>query len=288
MNNKGWLIYSQADAHRNKSYIDWFILECEKQELELKLVLKEKIKIGIYKNNLMIQLSGSYLEPLPDFAVVRVIDPLLNLQLEKAGVLVFNSAETARIANDKALAHLYAASIGVPMLDTIFIKRGFLTDIPPMPFPFVIKQTNGRSGEQVRKVMDQQQWLHAKTRFFEHDTIIQNNTVIPGRDLRVFVIGKEIIAAVLRENNHDFRANISVGGKAHLYQLNEMEKSMINRVIAAFDFGLVGIDFLFDPDGNLLFNEIEDAVGSRSLSKISSINLLEHYTTFIKTKLTKQ
>ena len=53
-------------------------------------------------------------------------------------------------------------------------------------------------------------------------------------------------------------------------------------MIESMDFGLVGIDFLFDSEGGLLFNEIEDVVGSRTLSQVSDINLLEKYVSFIK------
>lgn len=60
---------------------------------------------------------------------------------------------------------------------------------------------------------------------------------------------------------------------------------MIQKIIDHFDFGLVGIDFLIGHDGELIFNEIEDVVGSRTLSEISDINLLEKYVTFIKTKV---
>src|SRR5690625_6839454 len=88
-----------------------------------------------------------------------------------------------------------------------------------------------------------------------------------GKDLRVFVIGKQIIAAVLRVNNNDFRANFKLGGSAFLYHLTIDEVEMINKIINHFDFGLVGIDFLIDKEGNLLFNEIEDVVGSRILSE---------------------
>jgi len=114
---------------------------------------------------------------------------------------------------------------------------------------------------------------------------IQSADVMLGKDLRVFVIGKEIIAAVLRVNKNDFRANYKLGGDAILYTLSDKEKKMIQQIIDHFDFGLVGIDFLIGNNGELLFNEIEDVVGSRILSKVSDINLLEKYVTFIKNKI---
>ena len=45
---------------------------------------------------------------------------------------------------------------------------------------------------------------------------------------------------------------------------------------------MVGIDFIFDEHGHFLFNEIEDVVGSRTLSALSEINIVREYLKFIK------
>ena len=54
------------------------------------------------------------------------------------------------------------------------------------------------------------------------------------------------------------------------------------KIVHAFDFGMVGIDFLIGQDGHLYFNEIEDIVGSRTLSHVSDLNILKEYVTYIK------
>jgi gamma-F420-2:alpha-L-glutamate ligase len=53
----------------------------------------------------------------------------------------------------------------------------------------------------------------------------------------------------------------------------------------SFDFGLVGIDFIFAEDGSLMLNEIEDVVGSRTLSALSDMNIVREYLTFIKERI---
>src|SRR5699024_4006893 len=104
----------------------------------------------------------------------------------------------------------------------------------------------------------------------------------------VFIVGKEIIGAVKRISKRDFRANYTLGGSVKWYALQPHEREMIKRIITHFDFGMVGIDFLVNEDGGILFNEIEDIVGSRSLSKVSDVNILRKYVTFIKHTLTNQ
>ena len=54
-----------------------------------------------------------------------------------------------------------------------------------------------------------------------------------------------------------------------------------------FDFGLVGIDFIVGNDGELIFNEIEDVVGSRMLYAVSDISVVPLYLDYIQARLRK-
>ncbi|UFU01394.1 hypothetical protein KO561_12025 [Radiobacillus kanasensis] len=277
----GWLIYRKEDAERNQAYIDWFIEECSKQSIKLHLVLREEIGIGIQNNQL--SLESKY--PLPDFAVVRTIEQMLSSHLERLGVAVFNSSTVSMIANHKGMTHQVMGQLGIPMVDTTFYRKHDQVVKPPLPFPIVVKDTEGRGGKQVFLANDMKEWDEIKPHQWDSDWLVQSTNVQPGKDLRVFVIGKKVIAAVLRENHSDFRANFSLGGKARLYELSVEEIKIVQTIIDAFDFDMVGIDFLFSLEGKLLFNEIEDIVGSRTLSQLSSINLLAQYVNHIRKTL---
>lgn len=287
MKQSGWLIYSQEDAKRNRSYIEWLIKEAQLQDLSLSLVLRENLSIGIMNNQQNILLNGSPIEP-PSFAVIRTPEPMLNLFLENCGVSVFNSSAISRLCNHKAKTHYEINKLGIPMVDTYFLKRTNLQNSPPLPYPFVIKESVGRSGKQVYFIQSDQDWKASTDQFTSPDLIIQSSDVQLGKDVRVFIIGKEIIGAVMRISTVDFRANFGLGGKAKWYPLNDDERYVIEKIVQTYDFDLVGIDFLIDQNGNFLFNEIEDVVGSRILSATSNINLLEKYVSHIKEVLNKK
>ncbi|WP_087971812.1 ATP-grasp domain-containing protein [Oceanobacillus rekensis] len=279
----GWIIYSKEDTMQNSSYINWFIDEANKQSLTLTLILREEMTIGIVDNKQCIQINNQVAEP-PDFAIVRTIEPLLNLHMENMGVRVFNSSAISGICNNKALTHHHINQLGIPMVNTIYAKRETIQDDPPLAFPFIAKEVSGRGGKQVYFIENPMDWMNCKMSI-QTDIIIQSSDVQLGKDLRVFVVGKEIIAAILRESSTDFRANYKLGGSANIYQLSDQEKKMIGRIINYFDFGMVGIDFLIGHNGELLFNEIEDVVGSRTLSIADDVNILEKYVTLIKDAL---
>lgn len=277
----GWLIYKAVDARANDSFITWFIKEAKQQDIQLTLILREQLSIGIIKGNLFCHLNKKEIS-LPDLAIVRTIEPLLNLQLESLGMNVFNSSSIARICNDKALTHFEINKLNIPMVDTIFTLKENLTDSPPYSYPFVMKESGSRGGRHVHLIRNDHEWKTYRNHLSTSNMIIQSSDVQHGKDLRVFVVGKKIIGSVLRESESDFRANFKLGGTASWYELNQQEKNMILKIINHFDFGMVGIDFLIGHNGQLIFNEIEDVVGSRILSAVSTINIVAEYITFIK------
>lgn len=259
----------------NEGFIQWFLTEAQLLGIQLELKFREELIIGVQDNQLYI-----HSESLPDFAVVRCIDPLFSRQLQLAGVAVYNSAEVAEITNDKARTHQLLASHGMPMADTIFMTRDRLADYVPLDYPFVVKEVNGHGGKNVFKI-ENEEILHNILPNITGDMVIQR-LAQQGKDVRVYVLGKEIIGAVLRSSTHDFRSNFTLGGKAELYHLNSKEKALTNKIISMFNFGLVGIDFVFDENGNFLFNEIEDVVGCRTLSSLTDINIVQQYLQWIK------
>lgn len=278
---RGWLIYNKKDKQRNQAYIDWFIKEAKKQEVKLILILREHLQIGITKGRHSISYRHQAID-LPDFAVVRTVEPLLNMHLELLGLKVFNSYEVSNLCNHKMNTYYAMQKLNIPIMDTLMIKREQLTEKPPRNFPFVIKESTGRGGSQVHFIQSIDEWIEVLPKFTTEDLVIQSTDVQHGKDLRVFVLDKEIIQAVLRENKGEFRANYSLGGTAHPYDLSKKEEKLIGKIIHAYDFDLVGIDFLIGHDGQLILNEIEDVVGSRILSLVSDINLLEKYVIHIK------
>lgn len=287
MNLTGWLIYRREDAKSNKAYINWFIREAKKKFISLQLVYRDELIVGIQKQKKVIY-HKNYETPLPDFAVIRTIEPILQLHFEACNIRVFNSYEVASICNNKAYTYHELNKLNIPMVDTIYYKLDKHFEYLPLDFPFIAKQANGRSGNEVYLINNEIEWKRCLQNNPYEDWVIQNCSVRKGVDIRVFVIGKEIIGAVQRKNKHDFRANFSLGGTATWYTLQEKEIEIVQKIVNHFHFDYVGIDFLVGLNGQLLFNEIEDVVGSRTLSLVSNINILEKYVAHIINEMEKR
>lgn len=280
----GWLIYSRADTERNKEYIKWMLEEAAELNMSLTLLCKEELSLVIQDGTFRV-LHQKVELMIPEFAIIRTIDLTLSKHLEFMGIKTFNSSEVSLICNNKALTHQYVAQMGIPMLETYVSHTCVLLESPELialEYPFVLKTVTGRGGNEVFLIHSTADLEDICLRLANREVILQKLAGQAGKDVRVFVIGKEIIAAVLRYSEIDFRANHSLGGQSRLYELNEAETDFVKKIISHFDFGMVGIDFVFDHNGQFLFNEIEDVVGSRTLSQNSDINLVQLYLQFIK------
>ncbi len=275
---RGWLLYTQEDYQKNASFAQRFLEKGNVGERTLELVFKDALFYGISNNQLYLSNSTGEALSLPDFIINRTIDPLFSKHLEYAGVRVFNSSLIAEICNDKARTYLEVSRLGLPMVDTLFLDRRTLLE-KPLPFntPLVIKTVEGRGGAEVYLAMRRDELVEILQKTTKQRFVAQRLCGAPGKDVRVFVVGKKIVGAILRRSKGDFKANFSLGGTAEGYKLNDREKALVMRVVDHFDFGMVGIDFIFDEKGGFLFNEIEDVAGSRTLSMTSDIDIVSEY-----------
>ncbi|MBP0990662.1 MAG: hypothetical protein J5874_05755 [Oscillospiraceae bacterium] len=280
---KGWLIYSKKDAEKNRDYIDIYFEDGRELGIDFELIYTEELEIGVKNGELYILRYGKTVEK-PDFAICRTIYPLLTRQLELLGIKVYNNSKTAVICNDKALCLQYVSQTGVPVLDSAFRKCGLESEFCSYGFPLVSKPVSGRSGIGVSLARNASE-LYENSSTYNEDWVLQPLCKSPGKDLRVFVVGKEIVGAILRSSDRDFRANYCLGGSAKVYVLSEKEREYVMKIVNIFDFGMVGVDFLFDGKNGLLFSEIEDVVGARTLYRFTDIDIVKKYLEFIKNDL---
>jgi len=284
-----WIVYRNKDIERNRFFIDRLMHSARAKGINPRLLVREKISIGVIENRLKIFYEGKEFMELPVFSINRCADSLLSKQMEQMGIQVFNNSKVCEICNDKALTHQYISKTGVRQCATQFMKKEqFEFDSLLFDYPFVAKPVVGSGGNGVMKIENPKDMIRFLRQLDSPDFIVQQIAGTIGKDLRVYILGEEIVAAVLRSSDVDFRANYSLGGSFEKYELNETERNIVQKFVGEFEFGLVGIDFLFDCEGELVFNEIEDSVGCRMLYKIGEVDLVNLYIFHIVNSLTKR
>ena len=244
----GWLVYSPEGYALNRWFADrlseW--ANAEGLALELKL-LSESDSLPPGK--------------LPDFAVMRTIRPDLSAQLEARGVRVFNNAETARVANDKWETFVLARELGLPVLETV---RFTWPERPSLDYPCVVKTPDGHGGREVFLVRNDAEMEQAVGQVGKWTFVAQSLCDEPGVDMRVYVLGGEVLAAVRRTSRSDFRSNFKLGGDVAAVAPAPEQCAMARRLFDRLGFDFAGVDFI-RHGGHWILNEIEDVVGTRML-----------------------
>lgn len=136
---------------------------------------------------------------------MRLNRPLLTGQFEQAGIPAFNNEFVARICNDKRLTHQLIAPVA-PMMDTVFLHGD--ETVPPFPYPVVVKGAKGCGGRQVYQACNRGELRAAIAALPPDDTLVQPMFDTPGRNVRVYVLGKRIIKVMMRRSKHDLRNNL--------------------------------------------------------------------------------
>ena len=103
--------------------------------------------------------------------------------------------------------------------------------------------------------------------------IVQAQNTTLGKDVRLYALGGEIVAGVLRTSERDFRSNFSLGGQVQPFEADEWQRAIVAKLHEKLRFDYVGVDFLPDGAGGWVLNEIEDAAGARMLYQTSSVDI---------------
>ena len=261
---KAWLVYEREGAERNRDYIKLHNEHGKALGIEFTLVICDEEPLP---------------EVLPDFAIIRAMRPDITKEIEKKGIPAFNNSHVSAICNNKARTYEYLHENGVPVIPWVSATE---TDIPPEieAYPMVIKPCCGHGGKDVSIINNDDEYKAAREAIAPDEYVIQPLATTLGRDMRVYIIGNEPVAAVLRTSENDFRSNFSLGGKVSAATLTEEETTLIKKVCSLFDFGLCGIDIMYH-NGKPVINEIEDVVGARMLYKTHDIDILKLYLEYI-------
>ena len=218
-----------------------------------------------FVENLGVSLVDESYQGNADFVINRTNNYKVAECFEQKGIRVFNPSSLSRLANDKQRCYEFMADNGI--------------EIMPINYsgvPVVKKKIDGHGGTEVEMLTAAED--------FQKGYVYQKPCDTLGKDLRVWVIGGEIITAILRESKTDFRSNFCLGGSAMPYTLSSDEKQLVKRIIALVKSDYIGIDFVFN-NGRLVFNEIEDTVGARMVYDQTDIDILSLYCDYIKEEL---
>lgn len=259
--------------------------------------LKRNIKLDIKKNSdFVIDVTADAvcgMDVRPDFILFWDKDIDLASYFETMNIPVFNSADGLYLCDDKFRTHQALAKYDVPMPKTFkvpFSFKGmklknysFIDKIEEeLEYPVILKCTRGSFGEQVYLCKNKNEVISKIEKHVSEPMIIQEYIKSEsGKDLRMYMVGEKLTAAIIRTNENDFRANIHLGGYGLKYEPSSKELSLAKKVMNILGLDFAGIDFLFDEDNNLILCEVNSNAHFKELYDVTGVNAAENIMEYI-------
>jgi len=243
--------------------------------------------VRIAPNNVAIRYKGKALRDL-DAVIPRIgttttfYGTAVLRQLEMMGVYTPNSSDAVLRARDKLRCLQIMASHGLDMPVTVFGDNPDDTnDVLAMlgEPPHVIKLNEGSQGTGVvlaEKRSASQSVIEAFRGLYANFLVQEFIAEAKGSDLRCFVVGKKVIAAMQRDASPgDFRANLHRGGSAAKATLSAEEKRIAIRAAGALGLGIAGVDLLRSRRGPLLL-EVNASPGLEGIETATGVDVSGH------------
>jgi len=214
--------------------------------------------------------SGKHilLQSIPRATLFWDKDIRLAYQLEHAGSRLFNSARAIELCDDKSRTHIALCGL-VPMPKTIiaplaYPRVGYTDDsfieraADELGLPMIVKECYGSFGMQVYLVNDIAELRETVHRTVGMPILFQEYVKTShARDIRIYIVGGRIAAAMLRENDSgDFRANLARGGRATAIALSKEQADVALKASQTLELDFCGVDLLFGKNDEPLLCEV--------------------------------
>ncbi len=215
-------------------------------------------------------------------------------QFEVSGTYVLNGSVSISRSRDKLRAHQLLARKGVGMPVTSYANSGKATKSIIKSVggaPLILKVIESTQGKGVLLAETTKAaegiintFLDLQANFLVQEFIKESG----GADIRCFVIGDKVVAAMKRQGpDGDFKSNLHAGGTAHTIKISPQERTVA--VLAAKVMGLkvAGVDLVRSARGPLVL-EVNSSPGLKGIESTTGQNVAEAIISFIEKDISKK
>ncbi|MHA1649688.1 MAG: RimK family alpha-L-glutamate ligase [Candidatus Helarchaeota archaeon] len=275
------------------------ILDAAKRKnVKVNIILNRTYFVNLEEDNvstdIILQRSLSYVRGLYTTAI-----------LENFGHHVINSYRTSEICGNKLLTTLTLLKEGIPTPKTYcaFTKESALKALDELGYPAVIKPIIGSWGRLIALLKDQdvakailedretmgnifqkvyylQEYIVKRARDMKE--YLRRNKA--PRDMRVFVIGDEVVAAMNRhEMEGDWRSSATRGARSVSCDITPEMEELALKAAKAVNGEILGIDLIKDEE--LMVQEINHVSGFHALANSTGRDIGGRIVDYIITQI---
>ena len=208
-------------------------------------------------------------------------------QFELMGSYTPNPSDAILRARDKLRCHQLLAAQGLGLPVTVFGDNPDDThDLLSLlgPPPHVIKLTEGTQGAGVmltEKPSASRSVIEALRGLYANFVVQEFIGEAKGADLRCFVVGGKVVAAMRRQApKGDFRSNLHRGGKARAVTATAAEQETAIRAARLLGLGVCGVDLIRSKRGPLIL-EVNASPGLEGIEGASGVDVAARIVEYV-------
>lgn len=209
-------------------------------------------------------------------------------QFEMADVFTLNSSDGISRSRDKLRSMQILSRSGVGLPTTSFAHS--IQDIDGLldvvgGTPVVVKLLEGTQGLGVVLAETKKAAESVIGAFRQLDANILVQQYIKeagGADIRAFVVGGKVVAAMMRQGAPgDFRSNLHRGGRAEVIKLSPSERSTAVRAAKSMGLSVAGVDLLQSESGPMVL-EVNSSPGLEGIEAVSGVDIADLIVEYIE------
>ncbi|MBP9717836.1 RimK family alpha-L-glutamate ligase [Candidatus Gracilibacteria bacterium] len=221
----------------------------------------------------------------PDIVSDIDLELCLVKHLQLMGVVLFNSALSIARAKNKIRTHQILTHLGIPVPKTIVVSNIHYLDraIDELGhFPMIMKLATGSFGSGVslietrrslRSILDL--LIASNSTKNAHILLQEYVREAKGKDIRAFVIGKRVVAAMQRSaQKGEFRANLHKGGSSGVLTLTPYEEEIALRAARVLGLEVAGVDIIRTTDGPKIL-EVNSNPGLEGITQATGLDIAD-------------
>ncbi len=226
---------------------------------------------------------------MPPGSLEQVVFRMDLLQRARArGQTILNPPAALEACVDKYLAsaRLEAAGLAVPATHVCQDADTALEAFRALGGDVVVKPLFGSEGRGMVRVSDPElAWRTFRTlERLQSVLYLQKFIAHPGWDLRVFLLGGNVLTAMRRYGSGDWRTNVAQGGTTQAVRPSPEEERTALAAAEAVGAVVAGVDLLLGPDGTRYVLEVNAVPGWRALAPTTGVDVALEMIRFLERK----
>jgi RimK family alpha-L-glutamate ligase len=206
-------------------------------------------------------------------------------RFQARGGRVLNTPAALETCIDKYLAGVRLQAAGLPVPSTVVCQDAdaAMAAFHQLGGDVVVKPLFGSEGRGMIRVSDEEiAWRTFSTlERLQAVLYVQQFIAHPGWDLRAFVVGARVLAAMRRYARDDWRTNVSQGGRAEAVSLTVEEERLTLAAAKAVGTTVAGVDLLPRPGGGYDVLEVNAVPGWRALAPATGVDIATEIIRFL-------